>query len=197
MGEGPVTLPPGALDEDPEEQVLAMDASLDELDYLGVLQMPDPESEEGPTDQEVREAWRAFALTFHPDRHLDAPDDVRAAATRVFRRGAEAYRVLQDPLLRKSYVRAIAQGKKRMTIEELQQVGPRSMVPSSLVRHMVKSAAAEAFAVRADDLIAEGSLSQAKLQIQLALAREPDNMRLKEKLDEISKRLASMRASKT
>jgi curved DNA-binding protein CbpA len=196
MSEGPVTLPPEALDEDPEEQVLAMDASLEELDYLGVLQMPDPASEEGPTDQEVREAWRAFALAFHPDRHLDAPPEVRAAATRVFRRGAEAYRVLQDPLLRKSYVRSIAEGKKRMTIEELQQVSTRSMAPSSLVRHLVKSAAAEPFAIRADELIEQGSFSQAKLQIQLALAREPQNLRLKEKLDEVDKRLASLRASK-
>ncbi|MGZ3418865.1 MAG: DnaJ domain-containing protein [Polyangiales bacterium] len=197
MSEKPVSLPPEALDEDPEEQVLAMDASLEELDYLGVLQMPDPASDEGPSDQEVREAWRAFALAFHPDRHLDAPPEVRAAATRVFRRGAEAYRVLQDPLLRRSYVRSIGEGKKRMTIEELQQVNARSMAPSAFVRDLVKSAAAEPFAVRADELIEQGSLSQAKLQIQLALSREPQNMRLKEKLDEVDKRLATMRASRT
>jgi hypothetical protein len=81
-----------------------------------------------------------------------------------------------------------------MTIDELQQVPARSLAPNARVRDLVRSAAAEPFAIRADELIEQGSLSQAKLQIQLALTKEPDNLRLKERLDEIGKRLASTRA---
>ena len=62
---------------------------LDDSTYyeiLGVLEICD--------DEALREAFRDFALTFHPDLFRDAPAPVQAMVGRVYQRGTEAHRVL-------------------------------------------------------------------------------------------------------
>lgn len=176
------TLPPEDLEEDPEERIVEWAATIDRIDYFTLLGLS---SLIEPTDEEVREAWRAFALSFHPDRHRDADDDVRGAATRVFQRGAEAYRVLQDPLLRRRYVRMLQDGQLRMSQDEV-AVSRRDR---DRVQDMVKSAGARPFAVRADELIERGDLKQARLQMQLALMREPGNPRLQERMLQLEEQI--------
>lgn len=175
------TLPPEDLETDPDEAVLEWARTLDAVDYLTLLRLPTSE----PTEERVREAWRAFALAFHPDRHREAPEEVRDAATRVFQRGAEAYRVLLDPALRPRYMDLVARGKLRMTFEEAAE----SIRPSVRAQDLVRSAVARPFAERADELIARGELKQARLQLQLAAMREPNNDRLAARLRELDEQL--------
>jgi curved DNA-binding protein CbpA len=185
-GDGPITLPPEELEADPEERVREWAETIDRIDYLTLLGLS---SLIEPTDDEVRDAWRAFALSFHPDRHRDSEDDVRLAATRVFQRGAEAYRVLQDPVLRKRYLRLLAEGHLRMPQDEVAQ----SRRGTDRLQDIVRSAGARPFAVRADELIAKGDLKQARLQLQLAVMREPSNAHLEERLRELEELLAKPR----
>lgn len=191
----PKTLPPEDLEPDPGELVLEWAEALDRIDYLSLLGLPRPTSiDQVPSDDAVRDGFRAFALAFHPDRHLDAEPEVRDAATRVFRRGAEAYRVLQDPLLRRRYVRLLVEeGALRLQTEELEQARSSRGPAPSRVQDLIKSASARPFAERADELIAAGDFGQAKLQLQLAVMREPQNARLKEKLDELERKVTSLR----
>ena len=184
--ERPRTLPPEDLEADPEERIMEWASSIDRIDYLTLLGLATLLE---PTDLEVRDAWRAFALSFHPDRHRDAPDDVRAAATRVFQRGVEAYRVLQDPLLRRRYMRLYDEGQLRMSHDEVAQSGR----DEGRLQDMVKSAGARPFAERADELIGRGDLKQARLQLQLALMREPTNVRLQERMQELQEQIAGTR----
>jgi curved DNA-binding protein CbpA len=52
---------------------------------------------------QIRRAFHGFAATFHPDTHAVRPADERAAVSRIFTRGTEAYRVLSDSSLRSRY----------------------------------------------------------------------------------------------
>ncbi len=176
------TLPPEDLEADPEEAILEWARTVDAVDYLTLLRLPLEE----PTEASVREAFRTFALAFHPDRHRDAPDDVRDAATRVFQRGAEAYRILLDPALRRRYMELVAHGTLRMSEGEIVE-SRRS--GSARVQDLVRSSIARPFAEKADELIARGDLKQARLQLQLAAMREPNNDKLAARLRELDEQL--------
>ncbi len=174
------TLPPEAFEEDGEALVLAWASMLERVDYLGLLQLP----ENRPLDDaELRRSFHAFALAFHPDRWRDAAGEVRSAASAVYCLGAEAYKVLQDPLLRRRYLRLRAAGKLRMPPEEIAQSARDD--EGTTFEAMVRSPQAIPFAKRADELLLAGNVRQAKLQVQLALAKDPGNARLEERLAEL------------
>lgn len=174
---------------DPDQVILEWAQSLDAIDYLSLLSLA---HDEPLSDERVRDAWRAFALAFHPDRHRDAPDDVRRAATHVFQRGGEAYRVLQDPTLRRRYLELLAtEGSMRMSPRQVEWA--RQEGDGSSARDVARTPAARAFAEKADELLASGKLEAARLQLQLASMREPDNERLSRMLREVEQRIASSR----
>ena len=176
------SLPPEDLEVDPEDAILEWSRTLDAVDYLTLLRLPRAE----PSEAQVRDAWRAFALAFHPDRHRDAPDEVRAAATRIFQRGAEASRILLEPTLRRRYMELLARGTLRMTHDE---IADSHRERSSRVQDLVRSAVARPFAEKADELLARGELKQARLQLQLAIMREPSNQKLADRLRELDEQL--------
>jgi len=89
----------------------ALDENLDRIDYYAILGVP----RDATTDQ-VREAFHRFALRHHPDQHVDAAGGA-ARSLRIFKRGAEGYRVLLDPVLRARYDAAVARGEVRLTPE--------------------------------------------------------------------------------
>ena len=186
-----LSLPPEALEPDVDDVVMSWDAVLDETSYLALLRL-ELHGDALPTDDEVKRAFHGFALAFHPDRYRSATDEVRAAANRVYCRGAEAYRVLQDPLLRAHYVRQLASGTLRMAAEEISQSSRSSGAPTERdsIEDLVRSSAAMPFAVRADELIAAGDLKQARLQLQLAAMKDGgSNARLDERMRQLDEAL--------
>ena len=174
-----------------DELVLRWASVLDRVDYLALLKIPPSPSVDGPGDADVRKAFHAFAAAFHPDHYRESRDEVRAAAARIYDRGGEAYRVLLDPLLRKRYLRLLGEGVLRMSAEELEPVAVRlDPARRETIEEIAKTAGARPFAVRADQLVASGDLRHARLQVQLALTREPDNTRLSERLRELDDEIA-------
>lgn len=192
-----ISLPPEELEPDGDDLVLRWDHALDETDYFTLLHLQRPtHPDQASTDAQVKAAFQQFALAFHPDLHRGAQDVVREAAHRVYCRGAEAYRVLQDPVLRKRYARQLVAGNIRMNADEIAQ-SSRAVDTRRVerVEDIVKSAGAMPFAIRADELIMTGDLKQAKLQLQIAMVREPQNARLQEKIRELDEELALLRAA--
>lgn len=83
---------------------------LDSLDYYTLLGVADDAS----TDA-IKSAFRSFARRYHPDRFADASDDKREQATKIFRRGSEAFQVLTDEQQRRAYDQVLARGELRLT----------------------------------------------------------------------------------
>lgn len=154
------------------------DDRLDQLDYYDLLQV-----ETSATADEIRRAFHAFAAKFHPDRFAGAPADKHERAAQIYRRGAEAYRVLLDPEQRRAYDAQRARGKLRLDPEEITDRG----APTGSLS--IRSPRARPFAQKATEAIRKGDWSTARLNLKLALQHEPGNAVLEARLVEVEQKL--------
>jgi curved DNA-binding protein CbpA len=148
------------------ERLQAWIEVLDDSSYyelLGVLELADGAS--------IQAAFHEFALAFHPDGHEDGTEATRTAARFVFRRGAEAYRVLSDPELRARYDLAMASGHLRLIGgEPAHRVQTENNLRS--LEDLCDSPAAKLLARRADEQINLGKLEEARWLLQDAMKME-------------------------
>jgi hypothetical protein len=158
---------------------VAEEDPLDKLDYYDLLRI-----DEGANADDVRRAFHEFAVRYHPDRYAGAEEEKRERAASIYRRGAEAYRVLTDVELRRRYDDGLKKGLLRY--EEPKSTTAR---PSSGVLE-IKNLRARPFFQKALEQIKAGDYKGAKLNLSLAINHEPDNELLKSKLDEVKLKLA-------
>jgi len=157
---------------------------LDDSSYyeiLGVLEICD--------DQALREAFREFALSFHPDLFRDSPEPMQAAVRRIFQRGTEAYRVLADREMRLRYDMGLGRGKRRME----EALGPKTEAPppvsirSKGLDELARSGGAKLAAQKASKLLEKGDLEGAKKELEKALSFDGNaNPKLAEQIDAIA-----------
>ncbi len=156
------------MDRDALAQWLAV---LDRISYYELLSVP-PRA----TYDELQDAFHRFADDFHPDAHLGRPNDERDAIATIFKRGAEAYRVLSEPPSRASYDEGLARGVLRADTSN--RSSPRARAASAAGGRLidrVRTQAARPFVVRAEELAKKGDAKQAKLQLVLAMHLDPGN----------------------
>jgi DnaJ-class molecular chaperone len=154
---------------------------LDKLDYYTLLGVADDARVDA-----VRKAFHLFALKYHPDRHAAAAPEKRDRAAVIYRRGAEAYRVLQDAEQRRQYDAQLAAGKVRFDAEEAAKQ-QRVTNPGSSV--LMIGALARPFWTKADQAIRAGDLKTARLNLQIALKHEPQSALLTAKLATVEQQL--------
>jgi curved DNA-binding protein CbpA len=93
---------------------------IDQMNYFQILRVQRPTTAAGwPADDELRRLFNAFANSFHPDRYKGESPATQEHATKIFRRGNEALRVLLNPGLRARYIRHLDKGKVRLEGEEM------------------------------------------------------------------------------
>ena len=81
-------------------EIEALAGALDQLDYFGVLKIP-----QTATPPEIKAAYYRESRAFHPDRFAAWPDAAfRELVGRVYRRVNEAYTVLRDDKKRARYL---------------------------------------------------------------------------------------------
>jgi DnaJ-class molecular chaperone len=74
------------------------------------------------TEPEIRQAYHQRALLLHPDRFYSLPDrELRERIGAVYKRVAEAYRVLSQPESRAGYDLLLSQGRVRYDPEAAEQ----------------------------------------------------------------------------
>lgn len=170
-----------------EQRVTAWLEVLDDATYyelLGVLEIAD--------DREIKRAFHDFALAFHPDQHTSASELQRENVRAVFRRGAEAYRVLSDPGLRAKYDMALAKGHVRLEADEIPK-GPAVAEGAKALEDLVRTPAAKRHAQRADDYISTGDLRAAMKELKLAQFEDGgENAELTERIDALDLALFAM-----
>ncbi len=149
-------------------------SSLDRRNYYEILRTP---SDANPAD--IKSAFHAFSLLYHPDVYADSPD-LGAVATEIFKRGVEAYRCLSRRETRARYDRALTRGKIRIELGM-----PSTRPPPPLVRTLemlARTPRAKKLAEKADRLIAIAMLEEARVELVGACQCEPDNEELAERL---------------
>jgi curved DNA-binding protein CbpA len=187
-----VSIRPAPTNEERDRAVMRWAQVIDQLDFLAMLRLP--RTERGPSEGDVRRAYRVFARGFHPDHYRDSPPAVRDAAAKVFSAGAEAYQVLMEPLMRLRYLKALSEGRIRVPPEELERATREDKrAAGQPTVSLVKTPAARRFAEKADKMIALGELAYAKSALEQALAVEPSNAALAAKLTAVEERLYAPR----
>jgi len=178
---------------DPRERILLAWSRLDEASYYDLLRV-------GPSTEraELQQAFHRFALAYHPDRHVDEDDALREKARAIFQRGAEAYTVLRDPRSATLYRQALAQGRRRLSPEDMQQLSrPESVAPPPprprhsafpLVAAMQTDDGSEV-AERIERLMAEGRTQEAYQQLGLLELIEPDNPEVSRRMEALARAL--------
>lgn len=167
-------------------------AALDRVSYYELLSVPPSANYD-----ELQEAFHRFADDFHPDAHLGRPADEREAIATIFKRGAEAYRVLSDLPSRASYDEGLARGVLRADPSSRSSSRTRAASASGAgggrLIDRVRTQAAKPFVVRAEELAKKGDAKQAKLQLVLAMHLDPGN----EALERFAKELEDAARRKT
>jgi len=147
-------------------------AVLDALTYYEILGVGGD-----ATHDEIKAAFHAFAEAFHPDAHATAEEAQRRGVHTIFKRGAEAYRVLQDPASRALYDSAVTRGEVRpLTLSSMRP--PPPLPRDGTIQEELVAIGARPFAHRASELAAAGDFAQAKLYVKLALFHDPESATL-------------------
>jgi curved DNA-binding protein CbpA len=159
-------------------RLLEWDATLDRVSYYEILGLS-----QGDDREQVRHAFHAFALAFHPDSFQGFDPETQARVQRVFERGVEAYRTLADPERRSDYDLALAKGELRLGKRVRRDgvgVGARSL------DEICRSPGAKLHAKRAEQMLTQGDLKQAHLELWRAVrAEDGPNPELMERIEAV------------
>lgn len=163
---------------------------LEQLDYYTLLQI-----EQDATVDAIRAAFHRFAAKYHPDRFLGAGAEHAKVerAAQIYRRGAEAYKVLCDGPRRKAYDAGLARGTLRLD-PNAEPPPPPAAVGQWPIK--VKNPVARPFATKAEQAFKGGDLSTAKVNLKLALSKDPGNAQIEVLLAEVERRLAQAAEAK-
>lgn len=176
---------------------------LDQLDYYTLLGVNDDASVD-----EIKKAFRSFARKYHPDRFAETDDERRERATRIFKRGSEAFQTLTDGAQRKAYDYALQQGKLRLTEDASAQfrapTAPRAAqppeatpAPAASPQHEspIRTAEAQAYFKRAVDAAKAQDWVTAWRALSAANQVEPGNAFLETRFRQVDAMLRQGRSS--
>ena len=173
------------MDEQFPQEVAALTQALDQLDYFGVLKLPQTAGV-----AEIKAAYHRESRAYHPDRFAALPDQVlREQIGRVYRRINEAYTVLRDDAKRKKYVADIAgpdrAGKLRFT--EADEVQVKDAQKKKIEEQFGQTPNGRKLYAAALSDIQAGRWEAAERNLKSALMYEPQNAKFKEQMALIEK----------
>jgi hypothetical protein len=150
------------------KRVRTMHRLLDEVDYYQLLGV-----EPGANLQQLKASYFDLSLEFHPDRFfLLRSGDLKEKIYAIYRRIAEAYRVLADEALRRDYDQF-----RQAKISGLDAIEPKLPPPPipevRLVQAQPEDVRARDLAIIAEIAYVEGDLDRARLFLHLARHYEP------------------------
>jgi DnaJ-class molecular chaperone len=172
-------------------EVEALVAALDQLDYFGVLKVP-----QGASPAEIKAAYYRESRAYHPDRFAALPDAaVRDLVGRVYRRVNEAYTVLRDDRKRAKYLADVngPERAKKLRFTEAAEVEVKEEQKKKIEEQLGTTPNGRKFYAAALVEIQAQRWDAAQRSLKSALMYEPGNARFKEQLAAVEKHLEQSR----
>jgi DnaJ-class molecular chaperone len=145
-------------------------------DFLGVAP--------SATAQQIQDAFYQRAEKLHPDRFFNLSDlELRNKIYEVYKRVAEAYRVLESPAARKEYDEGLAKGLVRLLRQEREGLNLKQ--PDEGIAH---PQAKRFFRLGLDALHAK-DLKGAHMNFTFAMSMEPGNALIQQHVADLEQKL--------
>ncbi|MBI5477390.1 MAG: J domain-containing protein [Deltaproteobacteria bacterium] len=154
-------------------------AGLDHLPYYAFLGITP-----GATPGHIQEAFYRRAEKLHPDRFFNLSDlELRNQIYEVYKRVAEAYRVLESPAARKEYDEGLARGQFRLIRQEREGLNLKQPDEG------IESPQAKRFFRLGLDALHAKDLKGAHMNFTFALSMEPGNAVIKAQVADLEAKL--------
>ncbi len=179
------------MDEGLAIEVEALAAALDQLDYFGVLKIP-----QTATPAEIKAAYYRESRAFHPDRFAALPDAAfRELVGRVYRRVNEAYTVLRDDKRRAKYLADITgpDRARKLRFTEADEAEVKEGEKKKIEEQLGQTPNGRKFFATALVEIQAQRWEAAHRALKSALVYEPANARFKEQLAAVEREVEKTR----
>ncbi len=169
----------------------ALAAALEQLDYFGVLQIPQTAS-----PAEIKAAYYRVSRAYHPDRFAAYPDEeLRDLVGRVYRRVNEAYTILRDDRKRAKYASDVKgpERARKLRFSEADEAQVKEEQKRRLDEQMGATPNGRRFFAAALVDVQARRWEAAQRALKSALVYEPANVRFKEQLALVERELDASR----
>lgn len=180
------------MDESFRLEVETLAAALDQLDYFGVLKIP-----QGAGLADIKAAYYRESRAYHPDRFAALPDPAfRELVGKIYRRVNEAYTVLRDDRKRTKYLQDVTgpDRPKKLRFTEADEVQVKEDQKRKIEEQLGQTPNGRKFYAAALVEIQAGRWDGAQRALKSALMYEPGNTRFKEQLALVDKELEKGRS---
>jgi curved DNA-binding protein CbpA len=173
-------------------EVEALSAALDQLDYFGILKVPQTA---GAAD--IKAAYYRESRAYHPDRFAAVPDAAfRELVGKIYRRVNEAYTILRDDKKRAKYLQDVTgpERARKLRFTEAAEVEVKEEQKKKIEEQLGQTPNGRKFYAAALVEIEAQRWEPAQRALKSALMYEPGNAKFKEQLAQIEKELEKTRA---
>jgi DnaJ-class molecular chaperone len=172
-------------------EVETLAAVLDQLDYYGVLKVP-----QTATPAEIKAAYYRESRSYHPDRYaaLDSAE-LKELIGRIYRRVNEAYTVLRDDRKRAKYLADVTgpDREQKLRFTEVEEAQVKEAQKKKLEEQFGQTPNGRKFYAAALAEMAAGRFDGADRALKSALMYEPGNAKFKEQLAVVEAELEKVR----
>jgi curved DNA-binding protein CbpA len=173
-------------------EVETLAGALDQLDYFGILKVP-----QGASPGDIKAAYYRESRAYHPDRFAAVPDAAfRDLVGRIYRRINEAYTVLRDDRKRAKYFADVngPDRAKKLRFTEADEAQVKEEQKKKIEEQLGTTPNGRKFYAAALLEIQAQRWDAAQRSLKSALMYEPANARFKEQLAAVDARLEQSRS---
>ena len=172
-------------------EVETLAAVLDQLDYFGVLKVP-----QTATPPDIKAAYYRESRAYHPDRYaaLDSVE-LKEMIGRIYRRVNEAYTVLRDDRKRARYLADVTgpEREKKLRFTEAEEAQVKEEQKRKIEEQLGQTPNGRKFFAAALLEVQGQRWEPAQRALKSALMYEPENAKFKEQLALVEKELEKTR----
>jgi DnaJ-class molecular chaperone len=168
-------------------EVETLAGALDQLDYFGVLKLP-----QTATPAEIKAAYYRESRAYHPDRFAAFPNaQLRELVGRIYRRVNEAYTVLRDDRKRARYAADVngPERAQKLRFTEADEAAVKEEQKKKIEEQFGQTPNGRKFYAAALVEIQAARWDGAERALKSALMYEPSNAKFKEQLATVQKEI--------